>query len=253
MHSCSNSKPVTDPVINKEILFKNEWRLIELSGGKKMSVDSKKAIIVFTEGQPNKITGHTGCNKLSGIFEIPAGAPYNISFSPIATTKMACLNKEDNLVDARFSGVFGGITRWYIYDGDVLVLFSNGSKMATFLRKPTDSAKHSPLNGTWELNYISGPKIAFDGLFPNKKPTIVFNFPKEEAYGSGSCNGYGVKVKTDGNKINFSDTQSTLLACEGNGESVYFKTLEIVTSYKIDDNTLTMIMGDIAVMRFIRK
>ena len=31
------------------------------------------------------------------------------------------------------------------------------------------------LQGSWELIYISGSKIAFEGLFPNKKPNIVFD------------------------------------------------------------------------------
>jgi hypothetical protein len=44
-----------------------------------------------------------------------------------------------------------------------------------------------------------------------------------------------------------------MMACEGNGEAVYFKTLKTVTAYSISDNTLTIIMGDIAVMRFTRK
>jgi len=43
------------------------------------------------------------------------------------------------------------------------------------------------------------------------------------------------------------------MACEGNGEPVYFKTLKTLTSYSGDENTLTLIMGDIAVMRFTKK
>ena len=30
----------------------------------------------------------------------------------------------------------------------------------------------SPLNGSWQLNYISGLKIAFEGLYPGKKPFL---------------------------------------------------------------------------------
>jgi hypothetical protein len=44
-----------------------------------------------------------------------------------------------------------------------------------------------------------------------------------------------------------------MMACEGNGEPVYFKTLTTVTKYSITGNTLTLLMDDIAVMRFSRK
>ena len=30
-------------------------------------------------------------------------------------------------------------------------------------------------DATWELEYISGPRIAFEGLYPNKKPQITFD------------------------------------------------------------------------------
>jgi len=33
-----------------------------------------------------------------------------------------------------------------------------------------DTTKH--LQGTWVLNYITGPRIAFDGLYPENKPQI---------------------------------------------------------------------------------
>src|SRR6218665_3958733 len=48
----------------------------------------------------------------------------------------------------------------------------------------------SKLEGTWELNYITGPRITFDGLFPNKKPTIIFNTKDNQVSGNNSCNTY---------------------------------------------------------------
>jgi heat shock protein HslJ len=126
---------------------------------------------------------------------------------------------------------------------------NNSKKIAT-----TSNKAVIKLNGTWELTYISGPKIAFDGLYPDKKPSLNFTFPGTEASGNGSCNGFGCKVTTEGNKISFSNIISTMMACGGNGENLFFKTLETVTSYSINSNgTLTMIKGDIAVMTFVKK
>jgi len=110
------------------------------------------------------------------------------------------------------------------------------------------------LEGTWQLNSISGSRIAFDGLYPNKKPTIVFDLKENKVFGNNSCNQYFGTLQVEGNKINFRDAKMgmTMMACQGNGDSVYMKTLEKIDSYSISDGgkTLNFIMGDIAVMRF---
>lgn len=119
--------------------------------------------------------------------------------------------------------------------------------------KPSGLAK---LDGTWELNYITGPRIAFNGLYPNRKPTLVVNTKEKKISGNSSCNNYSGVLVADDHKISFKGPiASTKMAClDGNGEGVYFKTLEQVTSYDIvNDTTLNLISGDIAVMRFTKK
>lgn len=62
------------------------------------------------------------------------------------------------------------------------------------------------LNGTWDLNYISGIRIAFDGLYPEKKPTISFNLSSNELSGNTTCNGFTSKFTINGYNIKFSDS-----------------------------------------------
>ena len=113
------------------------------------------------------------------------------------------------------------------------------------------------LEGIWELNYITGPRIAFNALYPDKKPTITFDLKENKVSGNNSCNQYFGTLKVEGNKINFKDAKMgmTKMACPGEGENVYMKTLEKVDSYSISDDgkTLNFIMGDIAMMRFEKK
>ncbi len=113
------------------------------------------------------------------------------------------------------------------------------------------------LDGTWELNYISGPRIAFGGLYPNMKPTINFNVKEKKVSGNNSCNQYFGALLLDGNKINFKDAKMgmSMMACQGSGETTYMKTLEKIDSYSIseDGKILNFIMGDIAMMRFEKK
>jgi heat shock protein HslJ len=118
--------------------------------------------------------------------------------------------------------------------------------------KPT--VKAASLEGTWELKYITGPKIAFDGLFPNKKPTIVFDLKENKIAGNNSCNQYFGALLIDGAKINFKEAKigMTMMACEGNGDSVYMETLNKIESYTITDDgkTLNFLLGNVVMMRF---
>ncbi|MEO7975916.1 META domain-containing protein [Flavobacterium sp.] len=115
----------------------------------------------------------------------------------------------------------------------------------------------SKLEGTWELNYISGPRITFEGLYPNKKPTIVFDLKENRVSGNSSCNSYTGKLSVKGNKIDFTQPMvMTKMMCEnGNGEQTYMNTLQKITSYSITDDgkTLNLISGDIVTMRFAKK
>jgi len=131
----------------------------------------------------------------------------------------------------------------------VFCLFFIACKSTQSNSKPSIS-----LEGTWQLNYITGPRIAFEGLYPNKKPTINFDLKENRVSGNNSCNQYFGGLLLDGNKINFKDAKMgmTMMACQGEGENVYMQTLEKIDSYSIseDGKTLNFIMGDIAMMRF---
>jgi len=114
--------------------------------------------------------------------------------------------------------------------------------------------KNASLEGTWVLNYITGPRIAFDGLYPDKKPTIAFNTKENKVTGNNSCNQYFGALLLDGSKINFKDAKMgmTMMACQGNGDTVYMDTLSKIESYTVTDDgkTLNFLVGDVVMMRY---
>lgn len=122
-------------------------------------------------------------------------------------------------------------------------------------KTPANMTNNEVLNGTWELNYITGPRIAFDGLYPEKKPTITFDVANNKISGNTSCNNFNGKLNTDGNKINFNDPMAmTRMMCQGQGETTFLETLKKINTWSVSDgNTLNLIMGDIAMMRFTKK
>jgi heat shock protein HslJ len=116
------------------------------------------------------------------------------------------------------------------------------------------ASKTTSLEGTWELNYITGARIAFEGLYPEKKPTIKFDLTANQITGNNSCNQYFGALIVEGNKINFKDAKigMTMMACQGNGDTVYMSTLEKIDSYTIteDGKILNFMSGNVVMMRF---
>lgn len=120
--------------------------------------------------------------------------------------------------------------------------------------KARQTNSSSTLEGTWQLNYITGPRIAFNGLYPQNKPTITFDLKGNRVSGNNSCNDYSGSLALKGNQINFKDSKmiSTMMACEGQGEQIFMSSLSKIQSYTIseDGKTMNFYMGDVAIMRF---
>jgi heat shock protein HslJ len=120
----------------------------------------------------------------------------------------------------------------------------------------TANSQKAALQGAWELNYITGPRIAFAGLYPDNKPTITFNLKETSVSGKNSCNSYAGKLNADESKINFKEPMMvTKMFCPGEGENFYMNTLQKIDSYSVseDGKTLNFIMGEIVMMRFEKK
>lgn len=109
------------------------------------------------------------------------------------------------------------------------------------------------LQGTWQLNYIPGKRIAFDGLFPNKKPQITFDLIKNEIMGNSSCNGFGCKYSINESSISFGDPIGTMMACEGIGEQTFYQMLKKINKYSVNATTLNSLIDDVEVMRFTKQ
>lgn len=104
---------------------------------------------------------------------------------------------------------------------------------------------------TWQLEYISGIRIAFEGLFPDKKPEITFDDTEKLVRGNAGCNGYSATYTKEGDQISFGDPgPSTLMYC-GEGEQQFLNMMKKIRRYSVDsDGKLNLIIDDIPMMRF---
>ena len=190
---CQSTKPVMASAIGgSEMLFMNQWNLTELEGKNVVITAGTQPHLLFFPGQISRVSGSTSCNKLNGSFVLSAANI--IKFSPLATTKMACVG--DN-VESKFLEALGKINKWTIINNQLLL--KKGKVIMAKLNAV--KAEATTLNGTRELNYMSGPRIASNALYPDKKPQIKFNLTANEIGGNTSCNGFSSKITIDGNKI----------------------------------------------------
>ncbi len=254
MTGCHSTHPVTGIPGGSEMLYRYQWNLTELQGQRVFQATGQTPHLLFSPGQVNSVSGNTGCNNLKGTFEL-TGVNF-IKFSPLATTRKACLG---NNKEARFLEAIGQANNWSISNNQLLL---NNSRIlvAKFngvlpTLKPPVMDESSRLNGNWELNYISGKRIAFEGLYPGKKPQISFDLTKNELNGHTSCNRFSTRFTIAENKISFSDaTAMTKMICDGEGEKSFLQILKTINYYEfIDDKTLSLKMNEVMVMRFIKE
>lgn len=103
----------------------------------------------------------------------------------------------------------------------------------------------------WELEYITGPRITFQGLFPDEKPVISFNKSTKMVTGTTGCNGYNTQYKMNGKMISFEVPAMTTMRYCGDGEAVFTKTMQKITNYRMTtDGKLELLMNDVVMMRF---
>ncbi|MDF0715016.1 META domain-containing protein [Muricauda sp. 334s03] len=103
---------------------------------------------------------------------------------------------------------------------------------------------------TWELEYISGPRIAFEGLFPEKKPQITFNKESGKVSGTDSCNGYSADYTLDNNSISFGEPGPTTMMFCGGSERQFLEMMKKIDGYSFEDGKLNLLTGEIPMMRF---
>ena len=103
----------------------------------------------------------------------------------------------------------------------------------------------------WELEFLSGPRIAFEGLFPDRKPQISFEKGIGEVIGNSGCNGYRAPFELNGQSIQFGEPgPSTLMYC-GEGETHFRNIIRKVDGWRLtEDGKLELLLGDIPMMRF---
>lgn len=129
-----------------------------------------------------------------------------------------------------------------------LVLLAVWTLTGCSTSKTAPTALYGP---AWQLEYLSGPRIAFEKLFPEKKPFIAFIEADNLVQGNSGCNGYSAPYTLNGNAVSFGEPgPSTLMYC-GEGENFFRNTMAKVNAWTIDDDgKLHLMIDGVTMMRF---
>lgn len=117
IYSCHHTRPITAQPLygGSETLYQYRWNLAELNGQPIATGNSDTAHLLFYPGQVNRVSGSTGCNRLTGTFEL--SGVNKIKFSPLATTRMACPGN----TESQFLTALAQVNNWSIINNQLLL------------------------------------------------------------------------------------------------------------------------------------
>jgi len=243
--SCGITKTNQDNTSNTSSIYGNQWRIVELDGKAINGLVNNTTPYVSFDKKDNRYAVITGCNTLAGDLELSKN---KIKLKTGISTMMYC---EDMRVEDSFKKIMDNISS-YKLDNNELHLIGSDKQVKVKL-KSIDANVAALADGEWELNLLAEPGVNFQALFPNNKPTIKFG-KDGNVTGHSGCNRYTGTYKLDGSNVNFGAMAGTKMMCPSlEGENTYLKALSKVNKLSVRDNELTMIMGDIAILRFKKK
>ena len=105
-------------------LFGKTWRLTKMG---ERSFGTGEPYLEFDREQ-GRFSGSSGCNRIFGSFRVDGA---DLKFTPVASTRRACLSPEAQQVEASFLKALETTTRFGI-QGDVLRLYANDSPILVF-------------------------------------------------------------------------------------------------------------------------
>ncbi len=110
------------------------------------------------------------------------------------------------------------------------------------------------LKAKWALQSLTGQSADLGSIFGSKIPFLNFDTDAMRISGNSGCNNFnGPFSLGSGGKLSFGNLAMTKMACPGNGESLFTSALNKVTSFKIDNNVLTLLEGKNKLMELVKE
>jgi heat shock protein HslJ len=188
------------------------------------------------------VTLDTGCNTGRGSYTISGS---DITFGPIATTRMACTDPAGSATETAVLTVLSGTVSSEI-EADVLRL-TNGTNGLVMRAAPEGGTTPAGLEGVpWLLDsYVTGSTTT--AIAPGvQRPTLQFDATTGTVAVEAGCNTGSGSYTVAGDQITFGPLAMTMRACIGESATVETAVLAVLTgtaTAQIADGVLTLTNG----------
>ena len=210
------------------------WELSVIDG---RQVSSNLPIYIeLTED--NKVSGFTGCNRLTGTYVIENES--QIKFNQLATTRMACPEMEMTL-ESKVLELLNTADNFTIDSGKLMLNIGRRSPLATFF----EMSDHEIVNKYWKLIILEGDTVQ---MAINQEREQYFLLRSDGSIsGFAGCNHFNGQYElTEGNRISFNENMAmTLKACPDVDidESAFMEVFGLTDNYTIEDDILSLSVG----------
>jgi heat shock protein HslJ len=209
------------------------WSLVEFDGKSvPESVIGKVHILLSKED--TKLSGSNGCNRLMGSYNISNGT--QISFSRIASTRMACQSKGWD--ETEFNQMLETANNFTVSDNKLMLNVGRRAPLAVFIKVE----KNEIVYKYWKLKELDGKKVEMDD---NQEREQYFILREDGTItGFAGCNQFSGSFNLDVSKsrIKFENMLSTLRACPDVNvdESEFLKVFNLTDNYTMVEDKLTL-------------
>lgn len=223
-----------------------QWKLSYLDG---VNVHSSSRAYMELDAGENRMTGHTGCNRMFGTVDIQGR---RIDISAIGTTKMACNDPRVRRIETALVKALENADRYRIR-GNEAELYDRNRLVARF----TAPSRQAPIEDRvgledrkWMLESVKNVPIskAGQGAF------VVFDEAKGSAGGNSSCNVFGGQYTTNNRTIRITDVVATMRACiedsRMNVEREFLDGLRQANRFSIERNKLMLYRNERLLLTF---
>ena len=212
----------TDPQLKK-----NSWKWIETNNadGSK-TTSSKNEMFVLNFNEEGNISSTTDCNSILGSYEV--GAPGQLSFGPLASTRMACPGETMETV---YSAALQKVESYTLENEKLTFNLNDGGSMV-FSNILADASWR------WVRTNMNDGSSAR----PGSPESFVLTFSMDGNMNTTTdCNNGKGTYSTDLHQLTFSPIATTRMACEPKSEEQnYLRLLQNATSYDVRGNTLIL-------------
>lgn len=216
-----------------------EWVLLSYINGEGEMTEALPGVKTTAHFQNGELNGNAGCNGYFGSYETE---DLQISFGPLASTEMYCVNPAGVMdQETAYLQALERVESYSIQGNQLLFLNGSGESLLTYA-----IAEPVSLTGKmWQvINYNNGKDAVVSVLGGTE---ITANFDAESRLsGSAGCNNYSAPYEIDDSSIKIGPAIATRMACgEPAGimeqEMGYLAALEMASSYKIENDHLILL------------